>query len=633
MKRKTAERLLAGALVLTLGWPSAVMASENAGESVQAESSQYAEISGSAIVAAGTTSTAVTGKTSVGWKKIGGTWYYITSDGSYATGLLEVKGKWYYFYEDGSMAVSTWIDDCYVNSDGAWVKSGQWIKSGSRWWYRNVDGSYTKSNWQTIDGVRYYFDGSGWMVTGWLQLGGTWYYFAGNGANQTGWQQIKQKWYYFNEDGSMAASTWIDDCYVNRDGAWVERGQWIKSGSRWWYRNVDGSYIQSDWQTIDGERYYFDEDGWMLSGWLQLEDDWYYLDGSGALCIDWVKLKDIWYYLDGENQGRMVKDWNLINDVWYYFDENGGMAENTWIGTDYVDETGACIYSLTEEEGWVQLGTRWVYNNGDGTLAKAAWKTIKDAEYYFDEDGWMVTGWLLQNGSWYYLKDSGAKAYSYWVGTQGTGGYYIGSDGIMLSSTTCNLNGVTYTFNASGKCTGTSAEYVVVSENGKSYKLEPEYLTDPRVGVDITEDELLAAAVYAEAGNQGMPGMTGVALVMLNRMESSYYPCRADYMIYQRMQFAVARDGSLTRWLNDINNSILNNAKAAVKAARQIMNAYKTNGTPRTVDGLTMPDGKTDFDYLGFMAPWAFEDCNLDWEKTDAFTYKNTTFYTKWITK
>lgn len=77
----------------------------------------------------------------------------------------------------------------------------------------------------------------------------------------------------------------------------------------------------------------------------------------------------------------------------------------------------------------------------------------------------------------------------------------------------------------------------------------------------------------------------------------------------------------------------MDNAKEAVKRARSIMEAYQNSNTPRTVTGLNMPNGKTDFDYLGFMTPAAFESAGLDWEKTEAFTYLNTTFYTKWITK
>ncbi len=51
-----------------------------------------------------------------------------------------------------------------------------WIAEGSRWWYRNADGSYTVSDWQYIDGSWYYFDSKGYMVTGWIDWNDKSYY-------------------------------------------------------------------------------------------------------------------------------------------------------------------------------------------------------------------------------------------------------------------------------------------------------------------------------------------------------------------------------------------------------------------------------------------------------------------------
>ena len=247
----------------------------------------------------------------------------------------------------------------------------------------------------------------------------------------------------------------------------------------------------------------------------------------------------------------------------------------------------------------------------------------------------MVTGWLKIGSTRYYLKSNGEKAYDYWVGTTGVGGYYISKYGKMVAGTTYSYGNYIYTFNADGLCTNEEERYIKVVDpkNGKTYTVEKQFSTDPQVGEDVTEDEFLAAAVYAEAGNQGLPGMTGVALVMLNRMESSTYPASANIVIYQKQQFEVARNGALTRYLKNIDSSILDNAKEAVSRARSTMEAYKSSGTPRTVVGLNMPEGKTDFDYMGFMTPAAFDKAGLDPEKTYAFTHLNTTFYTSWIKK
>ena len=61
-------------------------------------------------------------------------------------------------------------------------KSYGWIQDESGlWWYRNPDGSYTKNDWQQIDGRWYHFDDNGWMQTGWLEEGPHWYYLKEDG--------------------------------------------------------------------------------------------------------------------------------------------------------------------------------------------------------------------------------------------------------------------------------------------------------------------------------------------------------------------------------------------------------------------------------------------------------------------
>ncbi len=43
--------------------------------------------------------------------------------------------------------------------------AGQWMQDSFGWWYQNDDGSYAKSQWQTINGAYYYFDENGYMLT------------------------------------------------------------------------------------------------------------------------------------------------------------------------------------------------------------------------------------------------------------------------------------------------------------------------------------------------------------------------------------------------------------------------------------------------------------------------------------
>ena len=97
--------------------------------------------------------------------------------------------------------------------------SGSWIKSGSRWWYKHSDGSYTTNGWEKIGGTWYYFDSEGWMKTGWIKESGNWYYLDDSGAMKTGLQTIGGNEYYLSTSGAMQTG-WQnigDDTYFFAD--------------------------------------------------------------------------------------------------------------------------------------------------------------------------------------------------------------------------------------------------------------------------------------------------------------------------------------------------------------------------------------------------------------------------------
>ena len=79
-----------------------------------------------------------------------------------------------------------------------------------------------QTGWQKIEGDCFYLGDDGAMQKGWAKIDGLWYYFNFGGVMQTGWQKIYDKWYYLDHDtGIMAADTYIDGYYVNRDGVWI----------------------------------------------------------------------------------------------------------------------------------------------------------------------------------------------------------------------------------------------------------------------------------------------------------------------------------------------------------------------------------------------------------------------------
>ena len=261
-----------------------------------------------------------------------------------------------------------------VNEIGKWVQD----ENGNWYWYEN--NMYVKG-WKQIQSKYYYFDTNGVMLSNqWI----------GN--------------YYVGQDGAMLTSQWIKDRYVDANGLWSP-DHWINNDGKWWYRHQDGTYTKNDFEVIDNQTYYFDSDGYRVTGWRQIKSDWYYFNASGIMATDqWI-------------------------NTYYYVDENGKMVKNKWIGTFYVDANG-----VWQPDRWVYNG-RWWYRYGDGSYPRNKFDVINNNMYYFDSNGYVVTGWQVINGNWYYFNGSGAMLKSQWIGN-----YYVGKDGIMATSSWVDNN-------------------------------------------------------------------------------------------------------------------------------------------------------------------------------------------------
>ncbi len=61
---------------------------------------------------------------------------------------------------------------------------------------------------------------------------------------------------------------------------------WQVNDSGWWYQNSDHTYFANGWQEIDGETYYFDENGYMKTGWTMIDGTSYYFNEDGTLDPD-----------------------------------------------------------------------------------------------------------------------------------------------------------------------------------------------------------------------------------------------------------------------------------------------------------------------------------------------------------
>lgn len=584
MKYRRIRQLLAGTLALTLALPSPVSAAGIEGEAQPAELQEQTAAEQSGSIQEDLPQEEQTGDTqetadteepdAPAMENPPQAEQDVSGDAEAVPPEGEAAGD---IQEESDTAQTPESDPAELSAE---PRAAGWVQSGDRWWYQNADGSYPKAQWQMIDGVYYYFDAEGWMTTGWQYVDGNWYYLDEQGRMTSGWKLLNGDWYYLNASGVM----------------------------------------QTGMITVGGYTYYMNEQGVEQFAWVQ----------TGGLYD--------YYYFDFPS-GRMVTGWKYIDNQWYYFAADGKMQYG-WQNIDgqryYLGPSGAML------TGWQHLGAYCYYFNSQGHLM-TGWQKIDGVQYYLYEDGRLHGGWLTQDGTTYYFHADGSQAFDEWVGNQGVGGRYINKYGHLVKNGTYSIGGYIYTFDSNGFCTGRDSRYITAADplNGKSYRLEAQFATDPQIGTDVTQEEFLASVLYTEAGNQGLAGQIAVGLVLLNRMESKSFPDSLNFVVYQSSQFEVARNGTLTKYLKAFRDNdqstlrVLKNARSQEAAAKalEIMENHKNSGASRVIDGITLPDGKTDFDYLYFMTPSAFDSLGLDKEKCDFMQYNGHVFFKNWIKK
>lgn len=111
---------------------------------------------------------------------------------------------------------------------------------------------------------------------------------------------------------------------------------------------------------------------------------------------------------------------------------------------------GSSDAKATEQTGWIKQDGRWWYRHADGSYTRDGWEQIDGKWYLFDSDGWMLTGWQKHDGKWYYLTDSGSMATG-WLQKDGKW-YYLDPDtGAMHAADVQSIGGKWYAFGADGE--------------------------------------------------------------------------------------------------------------------------------------------------------------------------------------
>ncbi len=147
------------------------------------------------------------------------------------------------------------------------------------------------------------------------------------------------------------------------------------------------------------------------------------------------------YYVEN---GQLTKGWKSINAK---SEDSKEGTHKVWI---YVSQTGEV------QTGWVQDNGSWYYlseltgeQKGIGLMQKG-FLEINKTWYYFDESGAMKANqWFQQKDGWYYADKSGAVKVDEWFQVGGKW-YYASREGKIYTNTMIKPKDEVYYLNASG---------------------------------------------------------------------------------------------------------------------------------------------------------------------------------------
>lgn len=296
-----------------------------------------------------------------------------------------------------------------------------WISEGSSRYYLNNGNRLT--GMQNIDGSVYYFDPAhdGALTYGWLFTNNKWFYADQTGALVSGWRYIGGQWYWFDslEGCAMATGRRVIDGHPYLLGAyglvsgWCLDGEvwyygqngeiltgWLFSGNKWyWLDSANDGAMSKGIVCVGSSKYYLSESGAMAVGWAFDGLNWYYAESSGALASGWRLIGGAWYWLDGTNEHKMVTGFTAIGNNQYHFSDSGALSF-----------------------GWFLSDGGWYFSepsNASG-IVKTGWLTVNGTYYYLDPiaDGKMSVGQFSVDGKDYFAKPSGALACREWVDVQ-----------------------------------------------------------------------------------------------------------------------------------------------------------------------------------------------------------------------
>jgi len=140
------------------------------------------------------------------------------------------------------------------------------------------------------------------------------------------------------------------------------------------------------------------------------------------------------YYRDGNKTiGRIVRVRQVENfEILEYTLTSGANTITISYTEGKTTVVGRCTVPVSESvAGWIynKKAGGWTYRLGIDQMATEQWVFLDDKFYYFDEEGFMQTGWQMVEGEWYYLYEDGSCA----INTMTPDGYRVDNRGVWIA--------------------------------------------------------------------------------------------------------------------------------------------------------------------------------------------------------
>ena len=201
-----------------------------------------------------------------------------------------------------------------------------------------------------------------------------------------------------------------------------------------------------------GSYYYILEDGSKYKGRLDLDGETYYFGEDGKMLRDkYLTTEEGKYYFD--SQGHMLKGEFLSKyGSTFYFNENGIMLVSTLVVANdgykyFVNEKGQI-----KRDNFADFdGNRYFVDN-EGRMVTGQFVTKYSKTYYLAEDGTVQYSSLVSDGDYTYYVDKKGVMVKNKLITLEDGIRYFDGEGHMVTNATVTVYGKKYTFDENGIC-------------------------------------------------------------------------------------------------------------------------------------------------------------------------------------